>query len=290
MKCKPCYGDSKAINLVIKLDYVANLDANRDTILTNVAAGSPVVVAGEALLHNDSKQGGATLTGVQNASGGGVGLGGSTVTFVPGSSGTPSTLINISSEGTSDAYNYNVNDIRQNAVDFTDRSKFGTVSPNNPAWTVDQTGYSRVFSGDVDNSSSTRDYDYVKVRLYAGERLFIDIDNTTTATLARVEYQDASGAWQTSAVGNDAFGDANGWFVAPVDGEFYVRVATSTSTDSTYNLVLTVDQVRGPIGAQSGQFDYTLTENGVSTSATASVEHVAGTTINGTFSESTGRI
>ena len=36
-------GDAKSINLVINLDYVANFDANRDTILTNVAAGTPIV-------------------------------------------------------------------------------------------------------------------------------------------------------------------------------------------------------------------------------------------------------
>ena len=147
---------------------------------------------------------------------------------------------------------------------------------------MDKTGYSRVFSGTINDSDRVNDFDYVKVRLYAGERVFIDIDNQTAAMTAQVEYQDANGVWQTAAISNDGTGNANGWFNAPVDGEFYVRVGSTGFNDANYNLVLTVDQIQGPIGNQSGQFDYTVTENGVSSSASAVVEHVSGTTINGT--------
>ena len=273
-------GDTKSINLVINLDYVASLDANRDVILTNVAAGSPITVSAEALMHNDSTQDAATVTATQSAAGGSV-AGTGTVTFTPTTSGVPATAISVTREGTSDAYNYTVNDVHQNAVDFTDRNLFGTVLPGGQAWAVDQSGYSRVFQGTISDSSSVNDVDYVKVHLYAGERIFVDVDNQTSAMTAQVEYQDANGAWQTASVANDASGSANGWFNAGVDGDYYVRVGTTGYANTSYNLVLTIDQVHGPIGNQSGQFDYTITENGESSSATVSVQHVSGSVISG---------
>lgn len=86
---------------------------------------------------------------------------------------------------------------------------------------------------------------------------------------AQVEYQSVNGAWQTASVANDASGSANGWFNAGVDGDYHVRVGTTGYANTSYNLVLTIDQVHGLIGNQSGQFDYTITENGESSSATA---------------------
>jgi Ca2+-binding RTX toxin-like protein len=56
---------------------------------------------------------------------------------------------------------------------------------------------------------------------------------------------------------------------------------TGTTNNTDYDLIVTLDQVKGPL-TEAGQFDYTITENGVSSSATADVFHVAGNTINGT--------
>ncbi|MCB1892483.1 MAG: type I secretion C-terminal target domain-containing protein, partial [Rhodocyclaceae bacterium] len=68
---------------------------------------------------------------------------------------------------------------------------------------------------------------------------------------------------------------------APQDGEYYLRLRTDSATvDTNYDLLLTLDQIHGAL-APSGQFDYTVTDNAVQSSASAVVYNVSGTTING---------
>ncbi|MEW5965933.1 MAG: type I secretion C-terminal target domain-containing protein [Pseudomonadota bacterium] len=269
-------GDTRTIDLTMHLDYVANLDANRDIILTNVTPGTPIQVSAAALMHNDSMSASASVTGSQNAVNGTV-AGTSTVTFTPAS--LPVRAIGITTES-ADTLGVPVNNVRESAVDLTDRSRFGTTPPGGQAWAVDVAGSTQVFSGSLTNSSSgTRDTDYVKVSLNAGERLFVDIDNQSQTVNGQVEYRDTNGAWQVVALAN--VGNApNAWFNAPQTGEYFIRLQTSGTTSTSYNLLLTIDQVNGPL-AQTGQFDYTLTENGVSTDATASVYAVSGNTLIG---------
>src|SRR5690606_19971401 len=82
------------------------------------------------------------------------------------------------------------NNIPSQAVDFTDRSQFGTATPailghgvtSSTGWAVYNGvhGYTKVFKGAITNgNSSNRDVDYVKVYLYAGERLRIDVDGVS---------------------------------------------------------------------------------------------------------------
>src|SRR5690606_4209297 len=124
----------------------------------------------------------------------------------------------------------------------------------------------QVYRGVLDNSNSSRDIDYVKVALFAGERIYIDVDGNTRAIAATVEYYDSTGTLVTSAVASDGSGNSvapHAWFTAPQDGEFYIKLETSgTNTDTNYNLVLTIDDVKGALN-EAGQFDYTVTENGV---------------------------
>jgi Ca2+-binding RTX toxin-like protein len=274
-------GDTKTINLTINLDYVANLDANRDIILTNVTAGTSINVSADALMHNDSTQGsGSVITSTQNAVNGTV-SGTTNVVFTP--AGIPIRTIATKSEDGNDSATQRQNDVRATAIDLTDRSRFGTTVSGSPAWGVDVAAAGRatqVFNGTLDNSGSSRDIDYVKVKLFNGERLFVDVDNQTQTISGQVEYQDSNGVWQTFALSNVS-NAPNAWFPAPQDGEFYIRLQTTGTTDTNYNLVLTIDDIKGPMN-EAGQFDYTVTENGVTSSATADVYHVAGSTINGT--------
>ena len=277
-------GDAKTINMVINLDYVANLDANRDIILTNVAPGTPIDIPSAALLHNDANSPTATVTSVQNPVNATV-SGTSTVQYTPGA--TPATTIGITSEAPYDSYNQPQSDIRENAVDLTDRSLFGTVVPGGETLGIDQAGATRVFRGTIDNSTGgTRDTDYFKLKLFAGERIFVDIDgllganNPTNSMAAQMEYRDGNGVWQTVVI-PEVSNNPNAWFVAPQDGEYYLRLRTDSATvDTNYDLLLTLDQIHGAL-APSGQFDYTVTDNAVQSSASAVVYNVSGTTING---------
>ncbi|PPC80043.1 MAG: hypothetical protein CTY35_11350, partial [Methylotenera sp.] len=282
-------GDTKAINLVVNLDYVANLDANRDIILTNVQDAAPINVSADALLHNDSFGQNATVTSSQGAVNGTV-SGSSNVTFVPNAAALAATPIRVTQQALLDNTQGGqtpINDDRANAFNLA-RDGFGSVLPGGQAWTVDVSGYSQVFRGRIDNrSGNVRDVDYVKVALFAGERIFIDIDNQTQGMNAFVEYYDANGVLQTVAVNTTGTGTGlapAAYFTAPNDGEFFIRlqtVGTATTNNTDYSLIVTMDNVRGPL-TEAAQFEYTITENGSTSTATADVFHVSGNRINGT--------
>ncbi|MDD2932603.1 MAG: Calx-beta domain-containing protein [Methylotenera sp.] len=275
-------GDTKAINLTINLDYLANLDTNRDIVLTNVTTGVPVEISAEALMHNDTVRGTGAISSTQNAINGTV-TGTSNVQFTANAVAAKNITVVTQS---SDSVGTPVNNTHENAVDLTDRSKFGTVVVGTPAWVVDTPGSSIVFSGGLNNSGTVRDIDYVKVKMYAGERVFIDVDNQTQGVNASVEYYNAAGILQTFNVATTGTGTGlapNGYFTAPETGEFFIRLQTSgtgTTSNTNYDLVLTLDNIAGPM-TPSGEFDYTVTEDGVSTTATATVFNVVGNTITG---------
>jgi Ca2+-binding RTX toxin-like protein len=253
---------------------VANLDANRDIILTNVQGNTPITVSAEALLHNDSLGYDAALVSTQNAVNGNV-SGTENISFVPGS--RPTQAIRVVTEAPNDDTSQTQNNDMKNAVNFTDRSKFGTVGTSGTGWAVDSgvSGYTQVFRGTLQSGANGRDW--VKVFLYAGERLRIDVDGTSgsnsnpSSTVTRVVL-DSNGNQLLSET-------SDAWFNAPETGEYYIRLQASATVN--YNLVMTIDQVKGPIGPAVGSFDYTIAENGETSSATVDVFHVSGNTITG---------
>ncbi len=287
-------GDTRTINLRINLDYVANLDANRDIILTNLEAGTAINVSAAALMHNDSFNNGS-LTSTQGAVNGAV-TGTNNIVFTPTAAALAAKPIRVTTEKLLDTQNGGptpINDTRENAF-LLDRDGFGTVLPGGQAWAVNQAGVSQVFTGRIDNrNGNVRDIDYVKVVLNAGERMFVDIDNQSRAMNGFVEYFDAAGVLQTIAITNGTSDGGTGaapfgYFTAPAsggpaNGEYFIRLqsADTSTTVLNYNLVVTLDQLSSAT-TEAGQFDYTITDGGVSTSATADIFRVTGNTINGT--------
>ncbi|MDP3776664.1 type I secretion C-terminal target domain-containing protein [Methylotenera sp.] len=278
-------GDLANLNLVINLDYIANLDANRDTILTNVTAGTPINISSAMLLHNDTLVNGTgTITGTSSAVNGTV-SGTSDIVFNP--STTTAKTIQVETEAllSGDVYDntsYAMNNVRENAVDLTDRTRYGTVLPGGQAWAVDMAGKTQVFNGRIANTSTIKDVDYVKVKLFAGERIFIDVDNQSQNMIGAVEYFDSTGILVSTALATTG-GAPNAYFTAPTDGEYYIRVessASGTSASTNYNLLITLDQISGATD-EHGQFDYTLSSGSGTAGATADIYSVSGTTIRG---------
>jgi hypothetical protein len=278
-------GDTANLNLVINLDYIANLDANRDTILTNVTAGTPINISSALLLHNDTLVNGTgTITGTSGAVNGTV-SGTSNIVFNPNA--TTAKVMQVETEAllsgnVYDNTSFAMNNVRENAVDLTDRTRYGTVLPGGQAWAVDVAGKTQVFSGRIANTATVKDVDYVKVRLFAGERIFIDVDNQSQNMIGAVEYFDGTGTLVSTnlALAGNA---PNAYFTAPTDGEYYIRVessASGTGASTNYNLLITLDQISGATD-EHGQFDYTLNSGSGSTGATADIYSVAGTTIRG---------
>jgi len=278
-------GDLANLNLVINLDYIANLDANRDTILTNVTAGTPINISSAMLLHNDTLVNGTgTITGTSSAVNGTV-SGTSDIVFNP--STTTAKTIQVETEAllSGDVYDntsYAMNNVRENAVDLTDRTRYGTVLPGGQAWAVDMAGKTQVFNGRIANTSTIKDVDYVKVKLFAGERIFIDVDNQSQNMIGAVEYFDSTGILVSTALATTG-GAPNAYFTAPTDGEYYIRVessASGTSASTNYNLLITLDQISGATD-EHGQFDYTLSSGSGTAGATADIYSVSATTIRG---------
>jgi hypothetical protein len=283
-------GDILTKNLIINLNYTANLDANHDVILTNVGIGTPINISAEALMHNDAVSGTtATITSTQNGVAGTV-SGTTNIVYTP-TTATPARPITVESELFAAAVYDNAtlptNDIPIAAVDLTDRSRFGTVLPGAPAWTIDAAagaatgGLTQVFSGRI---NAAADVDYVKVHLIAGETLYVDLDSNTANMTGSIQYYDAAGTLITPALNltnvvgtGDSNSGPNGNYIATQDGDYYIRLTGATTN---YNLVLTIGNIHGGIN-EFGQFDYTLTEGTASNNATADVFNVAGNIIAG---------
>ncbi|NMY49591.1 retention module-containing protein [Pseudomonas sp. WS 5011] len=273
-------GDTRSIDLKIELDYWANLDANRDTILTNTQAGQSITLSETALLHNDAAGNGASITGTQGATNGTVN-GSNSITFTPNISGAPAQAIRVATEAPYDDTSQLQNNNQQNAIDFTDRSKFGTTGQSGSGWSVDTgiNGFTQVLRGQL--QSGGNGHDWVKVYLYAGERIRIDVDgvsgsNSNPSSNVTRTVLDANGNTLLTGTTSDT------WFTATDTGEYFIRLQASNTVD--YNLVLTVDanSVKGAIGPSAGSFDYTMLENNATDSAKVEIFHVAGNTINGT--------
>ena len=304
-------GDAISMNLNISLNYQAQVDANRDTIITNVQNGTAISISDAALMHNDLVSNNTFLSSSSNAVNGTV-SGTNTITFTPNVTGIPAQTIRVINEsaynnGTAwtnnDASSLPKNNIKELAVDFSDRSLFGTTGTaatitayqtgqTISGWAVDSgiNGYTQVFNGTFYSSA---DRDLVKVYLYAGERIYIDVDGTTGSN-TNVSGTTTRAVLDASGTATSFSQTTDGWFTATTTGEYYVQLSNTNSSSTSYNLALTIDNgtstagggtsaaPKGAIGPSSGGFDYTLNELGVLTNAKADIYHVAGTTLNGT--------
>ena len=290
-------GDSKTINVVINLDYVANLDANRDIILTNVADGSPLVISETALMHNDSVGSTATVSGTGNAQGGTV-SGTNSVTFDPELGfGVGYSIIN------EETFNSNAfagdsqlnakNNTYDKAMDLTNRALFGVVTGTDATNVTNAALPSVKVTGTLSAGNKERDDDYIKVHLKAGETITLDIDRgidagAATSVNTQLSLYGTNGTTQlannnTAAApdtGSTSTSDAYLTCTVTAEGDYYVRVrqqdnASSTDAGGDYDLWISIQP------AQLGSFDYTLASGSVTDTATAEVQAVVGSTITG---------
>lgn len=115
-------------------------------------------------------------------------------------------------------------------MDFSDRTQFGTTGTSGTGWAVDNgiNGYSKVFRGDIRGNS---DQDLIKVYLYAGERLRIDVDGTLVRNaILRNITREVFGADGVTSVMSATTSDA--WFTATTNSEYFIKLNHSGSTQT----------------------------------------------------------
>ncbi|MBX9849980.1 MAG: type I secretion C-terminal target domain-containing protein [Rhodocyclaceae bacterium] len=300
-------GDSRTINLTINLDYIANLDANRDIILTNVTDGSALTISTEALTHNDYTAGTTSFTGTSTPLGGTVSTASGVVTFDPTSAlatstsdfGVTYTTIN---EAAGDSFSNPLNNSIATAVNLTNRGLFGRVTGVDAADLTDPELPTVKFTGTLNATNGNQDSDYIRVSLRAGETIYLDVDRgvdaggAATSIDSRLYLYDQAGnqlAINSTSVAVDAGSTSTAdpylAYTVGVAGDYYVRVrhqsnATATDAGGNYDLWISISPQVIPSTAAVG-FDYTLTDSGESDTTSASVYGVTGSTITGSATD-----
>ncbi|MBL4827836.1 MAG: retention module-containing protein [Spongiibacteraceae bacterium] len=290
-------GDSATANLIFNLNYESDSDANRDIVITNISDGSVIEIPSLALLHNDSVTADSAISATGNPVSGTVsGTETISVTLGGGNDGFGATATTIN-EDAADSESNPLNTVDfinniDNAVDFTDRTLFGTVEAAEAANLGDANAASAKFSGRLD-ASSDKDADWIKVSLKAGERITLDIDNgsnigesvNTYITLYnsngdRLEhniYRDETTGGEGSINHEDAYLS----YEVAADGEYYVRVTSLNDGDSgDYDLWMSIDP-----NDTTMSFDYTLNSAGYEDTTTVDVSAVQGDTLTGSASD-----
>ena len=312
-------GDQVELPLNITLNYTAFVDANRDTVITNLQPAQAIELSKKALMHNDQLADATQLTAAHAAKNGSLVFDSSQIVFTPATSATiPAQQIRVVEESrfldgsvwknndTSSAANKN--NVLNLAIDFTDRTMFGTTGDASSikglssnqiinGWKVDSgiSGYTQVLNGSIASGS---DKDLVKIHLYAGERIYIDVDGIS-GTNSDPERSITRKVLSETGAATDFSQNSDGWFTATTSGDYYIELSAEKSV--SYNLVLTIDNglsastgsntyiPKGTIGSAAAGFEYTLTDfspNGeITNTAAVDIYHVAGTVLNGTHGD-----
>ena len=259
-------GDSATLSLTLDIDFTANLDANRDLVLTNIDDGSPVVIPTVALLHNDATDAATSLSSVSGST---ATLSGDSVTVNPN-------LVTLSESDFAQASFSRQPESEPNndlaSAQVIDRSQFtdGSVRPSQAGGQHDA-GY--IHHVGFDATLQAGQADWFKVQMAAGEAMWIDVDNATPDTDIRV--YDADG--QLVQVINNTTSDPWGGFSAPVTGDYYIEVVGHTPSEAgDYRLYLSIDASSADYSAAfTESFDYTLDNGTVNDSTEVEVQSTA---------------
>ena len=288
--------------------------ATNDIVITNIAAGQPISIPASALLGNDvDPDSGASLAvaSVDNAHGGSV-LGAGPVVFTDRLAfGASAQRIAEADVYKNDSENKGLNNTRELAYEI-DRSQFGQVSTGDVASVGDWKLPSFKWTGRIDDHNPTpalNDHDFLKVYLYAGEKIILDIDG---ADNGKTNIESDNKAVDTALTLYDAKGvqlaqnddaspalggtgsvksgyhanslDAYLEYTATVDGHYYIDVTAFNNTaagikydSGDYQLWVSID----PTAKSQASFEYTVSDGSASDSAQVSVNSVTGPLITG---------
>ncbi len=304
---------------VIRIDITGTNDApvaTDNSIITNIAAGENITIAASVLTLNDTdvdKNDTLHISNTFNALNGTV-SGTDTVVFKDTASfGANAQIVNESDIFASDSETNALNNDMAHAYEVS-RSKFGQVSASDAAYVTNALLPSFKWNGRIEDGNATpntTDQDYIKVYLYAGEKIILDIDGADngqknidtddSAVDMYLKLYNASGT--LLAENDDALASLGGLgsvqsayhsnsldsyleYTASADGYYYID-ATAWNNNSNnishdsgdYQLWMSIEPTST---SHLSSFDYTLTDGIDSDTAHVSITTVQGSVITGT--------
>ncbi|WBA16651.1 VCBS domain-containing protein [Salinivibrio proteolyticus] len=249
-------GDTSNVNVAINLYYEARLDANHDIVITNIHDGSPIVIPGLALTHNDIPSMGSTITATGNAVQGSV-AGTDDIIFTPDSAMSPQTFLDPIGNDSEFIAESELGDFANSfaQAQSLDRGKFGTMTQE--VWAhIDAGNYgaNAALTGTVQNGT---DSDMTKMDLYQNETLLFDDDRWWNDLSVRVYDQNQ----QLLDTLNPDTGSNS--FTAGQQGTYYFEIVSNNTLNTTedYEIYLTLDSSNAVLPEPEHQFEYT-TSNG----------------------------
>jgi VCBS repeat-containing protein len=286
-----------------------------DIVITNIAPGQAISIPSSALISNDSDpDNGASLslTAVSNALNGSV-LGTSPVVFTNTSSFGPGAKIVAEAPlFPGDSETSGLNNTRALAYEIG-RGQFGQVSAADAPYVGDASLPSFKWSGRIDDVSGTpanTDQDFLKVYLYAGEKITLDIDGADSglttigsdqnAVDMLLKLYDANGV--ELAQNDDALNTLGGLgsvksgyhgnsldsylqYTVAADGYYFIDATAFNNNasginqdDGNYQLWVSIQPTAA---THPSSFDYTLSDGLASDSAQVSVNTVQASLISG---------
>ncbi|WP_208759398.1 VCBS domain-containing protein [Salinivibrio costicola] len=271
-------GDTSNVNVAINLYYEARLDANHDIVITNIHDGSPIVIPGLALTHNDIPSMGSTITATSNAVQGSV-SGTDDVTFTPDSAMSPQTFLDPIGNDSEFIAESELGDFSNSfaQAQSLDRGKFGTMTQE--VWAhidVGNFGANAALTGTVQNGT---DSDMTKMDLYQNETLLFDDDRWWNDLSVRVYDQNQ----QLLDTLNPDTGSNS--FTAGQQGTYYFEIVSNNTLNTTedYEIYLTLDSSNAVLPEPEHQFEYTTSNGSYVDSALVDIIAIDDQTLEGSY-------
>ncbi|WP_156146681.1 VCBS domain-containing protein, partial [Salinivibrio sp. KP-1] len=271
-------GDTSEVNVAINLYYEARLDANHDIVITNIHDGSPIVIPGLALTHNDIPSMDSTITATSNAIQGSV-TGTDDVTFTPDSAMNTQSFLDPIGNDSEFIAESELGDFASSfaQAQSLDRGKFGTMTQE--VWThIDAGNYgaNAALTGTVQNGI---DSDMTKMDLYQNETLLFDDDHWFNDLSVRVYDQNQ----QLLDTLNPDSGSNS--FTAGQQGTYYFEIVSNNGSNDTesYEIYLTLDSSNAVLPEPEHQFEYTTSNGSYMDSALVDIIAIDDQTLEGNY-------
>jgi len=244
-------GDTKAIDLAINLDFVANIDANADNIITNASDGDALNVSLDSLTHNDNLIDSMSVTNIVADSGTDITSSATDINFTDIAEGEGITYT-VSDANNSDSAYADINIQDRDSLEGTEYDDILIASRQNNTAVANNSVQATVLSGNTYNQNNQIGFNFANSLTGAAiASIVFDLSNDANA------YFDTSGDGSTApSMGSSTVGISSSdvTFDAP-DGSSTLRVdfaQGSFSSGDSFWFGVDTDNLGSDTGADYG--------------------------------------